>query len=610
MSHLSSPARRPARDWALANPHLLLILLWLAAAIAIGLPALRDGIFDAMSTDDAMRLVEVRDLLAGQGWFDLTQYRLDPPGLLLHWSRVVDAPLAGLIWLLRPLLGMAQAEAAALLLWPLLLLATLLALVAAAARQFSASGSNAVVSTVAMSAVLVAVLSGPALIHFRPGAIDHHNAQIVLLLALLLFTSQIERSAAMAAVGGAMASLSLAIGLEMLPAIAAICLAVAALLVWRGAEVRRQAAAFGAALAASSLLLAVALVPLPALAAPVCDAIGAPLLLLVAGGGGGLMFVAAIDGCWPSVRLRLAVSALAGAVVIGAFAALYPGCIASPYAGVDPLLAAIWLDRVAESMSFAAMLRLAPQQIPAFYIFPLLALGIAATAAWRRQPASRFPMLLGLVALAALIATSLWQVRGAAAATIVAAPLFAAGVAIMWPRLGERRSWLVALLASPACLGGLGIAARPLLDAMLRPTMTMVEPDAAASCQTVSSVAALAALPPGRVMAPIDAGPAILVATRHAIFAAPYHRNNAGNLATLDLMRASPAAVAQMLRARHVDYVVLCPGDPGQAEAVRLAPHGLAARLGRGETVDALEALSLPGAGPLAVWRVRVANGG
>src|ERR1700733_1318490 len=46
-------------------------------------------------TDDATRLVQVHDFLAGQGWFDLTQYRIDPPdGLLMHWSRLVDVPIA------------------------------------------------------------------------------------------------------------------------------------------------------------------------------------------------------------------------------------------------------------------------------------------------------------------------------------------------------------------------------------------------------------------------------------------------------------------------------------------------------------------------------------
>jgi hypothetical protein len=65
-------ARTTLGGWAVA-------LLCLAVALALAVPAFRSGLFDAMATDDAMRLVEVRDLLAGQSWFDLTQHRLDPP---------------------------------------------------------------------------------------------------------------------------------------------------------------------------------------------------------------------------------------------------------------------------------------------------------------------------------------------------------------------------------------------------------------------------------------------------------------------------------------------------------------------------------------------------
>ena len=45
--------------------------------------------------DSLLRLVEIRDLLGGQGWFDLHQYRMGPPGgFVMHWSRLVDAPIA------------------------------------------------------------------------------------------------------------------------------------------------------------------------------------------------------------------------------------------------------------------------------------------------------------------------------------------------------------------------------------------------------------------------------------------------------------------------------------------------------------------------------------
>ena len=43
--------------------------------------------------DDILRLVQVRDLLAGQGWFDLDQHRIDPlRNVPMHWSRLAGCP--------------------------------------------------------------------------------------------------------------------------------------------------------------------------------------------------------------------------------------------------------------------------------------------------------------------------------------------------------------------------------------------------------------------------------------------------------------------------------------------------------------------------------------
>jgi len=152
MSALSSTSGQSAlKERRLGiNPNVLMPVLWLAATVAIALPSISGGVFDAMSTDDAMRLVQIRDLISGQGWFDLFQYRLDPPaGILMHWSRIIDAPLAAIILLLRPLIGTHGAEAAVLFLWPLLLLAAALVLVAAIAGQMS----SRVVSSQVMAVV-------------------------------------------------------------------------------------------------------------------------------------------------------------------------------------------------------------------------------------------------------------------------------------------------------------------------------------------------------------------------------------------------------------------------------------------------------------------------
>ena len=59
-----------------------------------------------LDTDDAMRLTIVHDLLAGQGWFDHLQHRLNTPyGAEIHWSRLVDVPEAALLAVLRPFAG-------------------------------------------------------------------------------------------------------------------------------------------------------------------------------------------------------------------------------------------------------------------------------------------------------------------------------------------------------------------------------------------------------------------------------------------------------------------------------------------------------------------------
>ena len=68
--------------------------------------------FGLGDTDDNMRMMQVRALLHGQGWFDLRQYRLNPPfGANIHWSRLVDLPIAGLILALAAVARRARGRA-------------------------------------------------------------------------------------------------------------------------------------------------------------------------------------------------------------------------------------------------------------------------------------------------------------------------------------------------------------------------------------------------------------------------------------------------------------------------------------------------------------------
>jgi hypothetical protein len=73
------------------------LLFWLGAcAWLLYMRWAQINAFALGDTDDNMRIMQVRGLLAGQGWYDLRQYRLNPPwGADIHWSRLVDLPIAG-----------------------------------------------------------------------------------------------------------------------------------------------------------------------------------------------------------------------------------------------------------------------------------------------------------------------------------------------------------------------------------------------------------------------------------------------------------------------------------------------------------------------------------
>ena len=81
-----------------------------------------------------------------------------------------------------------------------------------------------------------------------------------------------------------------------------------------------------------------------------------------------------------------------------------------------------------------------------------------------------------------------------------------------------------------------------------------------ASCTAPDLVAALGALPPGRVMAPIDMGGVAIAFTRQRLIAGAYHRDGAGDLAMYAFYRGTPDNAARIARDWRVDYVVACDG--------------------------------------------------
>ncbi len=505
-------------------------------------------------TDDVVRLQQIRDWLAGQRFGDLTQYRLGPPeGLAMHWSRLGDLVPAAIIRLSAPLVGNHAAELLAVTIWPALSFAAALYLVGQIARRLDPDRS-------AVTALIVAALAFPTTTLFAPGRIDHHAAQIVLLLATALLALG-PASLARGLVTGLLLATSLAIGLETAPLLAVI--GAAAAFEWIATKPRAadRLAGLGAGLFCG---LAVACLTLAGggWSYPACDALTAQAAEAAA-----ILSLTPLALAFVGRTLRTSGSRTIAALVIGgvALAAALgrsPGCIA-PYGNVDPLITRLWLSQVEEAQG---LLHAAPAS--AIGYLGLLLAGLGATAMHaRRAPRSGWTIMLALQA--ASLAIAFVQLRGAYAGAILAAPALAAVIGAARARGSGRL--IAAWLASAGIVYPLAATALPQPTGDATPS--------AAGCAPRTLTDELAALPAGMVFAPIDVGAWGVASTPHHFAAAPYHRNDRGNLAMYRFFLQSPQAAHRIATRWHVDYVIACRSG---LLAMRGAPGSMAQRLATG----------------------------
>lgn len=532
--------------------------------------------------DDAMRLVEVRDLLAGQGWFDLNQYRLGPDGgTLMHWSRLIDWPIAKLIGLCGLFLDPAQAEAVALAIWPPLLVLPLLAAIALACYRLG--GKNGM-----LIGLILALVFLVAVVRFRPGAIDHHNVQLVLvtvIAAMLLDPLARASNFAAAAVAGAFA---LAIGAETTPLVAVAAVSVALLWALKGRRYRAAAIGFGIAFAIVTATIFLATTPPRLWVSITCDTLSLGFLVLASVGG--LMLAGsafALTGRSPAVRLGAL--AATGAVVLGLAVLVAPQCLQSPLSDLDPLLKTYWISTIREAQSIVSELAISPESIGAFYAVGVIAAAVTAMRILRGEQVVPHALLLGLIVISWIV--SAVQVRGMLFANFLAFIPLSALVADLRGLYLERRNdvraaaafAMSALLSVPSVWSVVGVLAFDPLNALAMSSpannATKAEGDRMPVCITAASAADIAALPPGRMLASFNAGPALLRFTPHSVIAANYHRNQRGMVAALRTGMGNPQDAVARLEADTIRYVLLCDNDPMVRQIARDYPSGFFASL-------------------------------
>ena len=552
--------------------------------------------FQLPDTDDNLRMSQVRALLAGQDWFDLRQYRLNPPyGANIHWSRLVDLPIAGTILALRPLIGGPHAEQAAIAIAPMLPLLLLLFSLALTVRRL--------VDRRAYPLAFVALFfAGSGMGMFMPARIDHHGWQLAL-LALAVAGLADPKRARGGVVAGIASAMSLWIGLEMLIYLA--IGAVATVLFWVGdAGERRRVSTFAAMLGGGTALGFVVFASY-ANRLPVCDALS-PVWLSDALLGSALLFglalLSPVD--W---KKRLALAALAGVAVAAFHALTWPHCL-SRLEGVSPEVQQLWLSHVREARPIYRhgwQTALGVSAIPVTGIIGWLLLG------WtkRRDPELLRRILAGAAPLLAAALLLLWQTRTGPAAQILGV---AGATALIWVAVpwtwGSRFAAVRVLGTFLLIVLGLG-AAVPFASQFYpvkKKTPTELAVDKAnRQCTSLWGMKAVAQQPKGMVFTFVDLGPRLITLTHHDAVTGPYHRNGEQIGDVMKAFRGNEARAHAIIGKYRSDYLLICPNMSTATIFRSEAPNGFYGQLVKGKVPAWLRPVALPNDSPFKMWRVK-----
>jgi hypothetical protein len=574
------------------------------AALAFFLPGATDYV--GSDNDDVMRLVEIRDFLGGQNWFDLTQYRLGlEGGTLMHWSRLIDLPIALLIRLFSLFLTPEKAEAVVVTIWPLLLVPLLLLPLGLAVRRLA----GVVAMHIALGLGAFFVLG---CVRFTPGSIDHHNVQLTLVMWIAAMLVDPQKRASSYIVAAIACALALAIGAETTPFVAVVCVCVAVQWVWHGEQFSRPARFFGLSLALSVSAAFFLTIPPRAYAVVTCDNFSLGFYALSALGGAALFLLASLPK--QTHRLvRVALAGVTGGLLLLTARIIAPQCLGDPLATLDPLLVELWLNAVTEARSFLAETQAEPEMVGGFYAVGLFAIVVCLVRSLRREETELYLVLLALIG--ASWGVALLQVRGAFFSNMLAIlPLSLLITDLRRASAADPENPSTAfayistvLMSVPVvwALGGvLAVHGWKQAADMRALSKAGISDGEVGECGDPTDMAALSTLPTGVIAAPSNSGADILRWTSHRVLTAPYHRNQKGMLTELYIGLARPGEAKAFLRGAGVTALAFCKTDPQTDALIRRKPDGLYANLARGQVPDYLQPLGQPSKNGFRLYRV------
>jgi hypothetical protein len=555
----------------------------------------------ASDNDDIMRLLSVRGLLDGQGWFDMHQYRMMPPeGIDMHWSRYIDAAIAGLVTLFSTFLPPLQAENIAIVVWPTALLAVLVVLTGEATRRvFGASA--------AILAILSLLLWPPVgLGNFAPYRIDHHNVQIVMISVMVFCLIVPGRPVTLGLLGGLAGAVSFAIGMEMLIVIGLVGLILAGRTVLRAPGAGDQILAFSLALWLGSLVLFAGQTAPAEWTLARCDELSPPFLALTGMAALASFALARVVAPQPALRTRVILTLAISAAAAAALFPLLSPCLRGPYADLPIEAQTLIHARINEAQGLLKAIETGSDTPIRLFVPALIGVLIACAAfAFRIRhglaTAGEKRAVGTLLVFAALgLVGSLSQIRMLLLAAPAIPVLTGYGLTMMLGS-GARAGLAGAARSLAAVAAMLATIFLPLLDLAVREAGAAPSPEEElVGCRSRSALSTLAQVPKGLVLAPVDFGGSLILLTPHDAVAGPYHRSAQAFLNGFVPFDGDEATLREAMRQTGADYLLLCRDLPyGHGDS-------MAHELAHGAQVDWLE--PVPGVHPELVLLRRTAD--
>ncbi len=578
---------------------LLLLLLWLATcAFLIFSRWSQIQWFSLGDTDDNMRMMQVRDLLRGQDWYDLRQYRLNPPeGGNIHWSHLVDLPIAAIILLARPFIGGAGAEMAATAIAPLIPLGAVMAGLAITTRRLIAPGAWVLGASIFLCFVT-------AMTYFMPLRIDHHGWQLACLSWLIAGLVDL-RAFRGGAVAGLATAISFVIGIEMLPwlAIAGGCIGLRWIL---AAEEAPRMRGYAVALSGGIALGYFGFTSYDN-AVPRCDALTPVWFSTMIVTGISLYLASLYRGEKRAVRIAL--TAFSGIAIALFYGLTWPDCVGRPEQ-VTPEMQKLWLNNISEAKpiytrSWVSIASVSGLIVGLFGNFWAL----------RRKPTQANAgawLPIALLSLASAL-TLFFQARVAAAALLFSVPGAAALGWHLLPKMRAHGSVLVRTFGFAGMfllVSGLWVqlAAGYLPSEKESPGMKRVG-KANVSCPTLPSMHPIAMLPKAVVLTFVDLGPRLITVTHHDAIAGPYHRNGEAVLDIHKAFRGTADDALAVMKKHGATLLLLCPGMSESTIYASENPKGFYMQLIGGKVPNWLVPVSLPERSPFKLWRLSTPKG-